>query len=214
MISVSKCQPCRSDHLDQELSLENPRRKLFLVILRRDMSLTQEILLLWDTMLLEKEKFMWHPLVFRVGWCFGMMQGIVGKQNNPRKSKSFWLLVYSLLSVSSIAAVLRWKYNWQIWNCKQQLVHMVSVQKRNIAQKKGIALTSRSSSWSGGSRGHLQSVRVVDGRGVEDKAVGEHLPPLVEGGALGLEEDVPFLQQAEAALLAGGVVEEIIVIEW
>ena len=35
---------------------------------------------------------------------------------------------------------------------------------------------------------------------------GEHLPPLVEGGALGFEEDVPLLQQAEAALLAGGVV--------
>ena len=35
---------------------------------------------------------------------------------------------------------------------------------------------------------------------------GEHLPPLVEGGALRLEEDVPLLQQAEAALLAGGVV--------
>ena len=35
---------------------------------------------------------------------------------------------------------------------------------------------------------------------------GEHLPPLVEGGALGLEEDVPLLQQAEAALLVGDVV--------
>ena len=89
---------------------------------------------------------------------------------NRRKSKSFWLFVYSLLSVSSIAAVLRWKYNWQIWNCKQQLVYMVSVPKRNIAQKKGIALASRSGSWSGGSRGHLHSVRVVDGRGVEDEA--------------------------------------------
>ena len=57
----------------------------------------------------------------------------------------------------------------------------------------------------------MHSVQVVDGRGVEDKAgpvpaVGEHLPPLVEGGALGLEEDVPLLQQAEAALLVGGVV--------
>ena len=35
---------------------------------------------------------------------------------------------------------------------------------------------------------------------------GEHLPPLVEGGALRLEEDVPLLQQAEAALLVGDVV--------
>ena len=35
---------------------------------------------------------------------------------------------------------------------------------------------------------------------------GEHLPPLVEGGALGFEEDVPLLQQAEAALLVGDVV--------
>ena len=57
----------------------------------------------------------------------------------------------------------------------------------------------------------MHSIRVVDSRGVEDEAgpvstAGEHLPPLVEGGALGLEEDVPLLQQAEAALLAGGVV--------
>ena len=57
----------------------------------------------------------------------------------------------------------------------------------------------------------MHSIRVVDGGGVEDEAgpvptVGKHLPPLVEGGALGLEEDVPLLQQAEAALLVGGVV--------
>ena len=57
----------------------------------------------------------------------------------------------------------------------------------------------------------MHSIWVVDSRGVEDEAgpvstAGEHLPPLVEGGALGLEEDVPLLQQAEAALLGGGVV--------
>ena len=47
--------------------------------------------------------------------------------------------------------------------------------------------------------------------GVEDKAgfvstVGEDLEPLVEGGHLWLEEDVPLFEEAEAALLAGGVV--------
>ena len=47
--------------------------------------------------------------------------------------------------------------------------------------------------------------------GVEDKtgsvaAAGEHFQPLVECGPLWFEEDVPFLKQAEAALLAGGVV--------
>ena len=36
--------------------------------------------------------------------------------------------------------------------------------------------------------------------------VGEHLLPVIEGDALGLEEDVLFLQQTEAALLVGGVV--------
>ena len=82
-------------------------------------------------------------------------------------------------------------------NGKLQLVHVVSVLKRNIAQKKG--------NW------YLHSIRVVDSRGVEDEAgpvstAGEHLPPLVEGGALGFEEDVPLLQQAEAALLVGDVV--------
>ena len=82
-------------------------------------------------------------------------------------------------------------------NGKLQLVHVVSVLKRNIAQKKG--------NW------YLHSIWVVDSRGVEDEAgpvstAGEHLPPLVEGGALGFEEDVPLLQQAEAALLVGDVV--------
>ena len=52
----------------------------------------------------------------------------------------------------------------------------------------------------------LHSIWVVDCSWVKDEAgpvstAGEHLPPLVEGGALGLEEDVPLLQQAEAALL-------------
>ena len=37
-------------------------------------------------------------------------------------------------------------------------------------------------------------------------AVGEDLQPLVEGGALGLEQDVPLFKQAESALLVGGVV--------
>ena len=37
-------------------------------------------------------------------------------------------------------------------------------------------------------------------------AVGEDLEPLVEGGLLLLEQDVPALQEAEAALLRGGVV--------
>ena len=37
-------------------------------------------------------------------------------------------------------------------------------------------------------------------------AVGEHLEPLVEGGNLGLEEDVPFFEEAEATLFGGGVV--------
>ena len=37
-------------------------------------------------------------------------------------------------------------------------------------------------------------------------AVGEHLEPLVEGGNLGLEEDVPFFEEAEVTLFGGGVV--------
>ena len=37
-------------------------------------------------------------------------------------------------------------------------------------------------------------------------AVGEDLQPPVEGGALGLEQDVPLFKQAESALLIGGVV--------
>ena len=77
-------------------------------------------------------------------------------------------------------------------NGKQQLVHMVSVLKRNIAQKKG--------NW------YLHSIRVVDGRGVKDEAgpvptAGEHLQPLVQGGPLRFEEDVPLLEQAKSALL-------------
>ena len=36
-------------------------------------------------------------------------------------------------------------------------------------------------------------------------AAAEDLKPPVEGGVLLLEEDVPFLQQAESALLIGGV---------
>ena len=36
--------------------------------------------------------------------------------------------------------------------------------------------------------------------------VGEHLEPLVEGGNLWLEEDVPLFEQAEATLFTGGVV--------
>ena len=36
-------------------------------------------------------------------------------------------------------------------------------------------------------------------------AAAEDLQPSVEGGVLLLEEDVPFLQQAESALLIGGV---------
>ena len=57
----------------------------------------------------------------------------------------------------------------------------------------------------------MHSIRVVDGGGVEDEAgpvptVGKHLPPLVEGDARALEEDVLFLQKAEVAVLVGGVV--------
>ena len=56
----------------------------------------------------------------------------------------------------------------------------------------------------------MHSIRFC-GTGVEDKtgsvaAAGEHFQPLVECGPLWLEEDVPFLKQAEAALLVGGVV--------
>ena len=58
----------------------------------------------------------------------------------------------------------------------------------------------------------MHSIRVCS-PGVEDKAgsvaaAGEHFQPLVECGPLWLEEDVPFLKQAEAALLAGGVCSE------
>ena len=62
-----------------ELLLVSP----ILIISNPDISLKQEIfnLLLWDTRLLDKEKFVWHPLVLRVGWCFGMMQCVVGKRN-------------------------------------------------------------------------------------------------------------------------------------
>ena len=49
----------------------------------------------------------------------------------------------------------------------------------------------------------LHSIWLCGGR-VEDEAglvpaAGEDLEPLVEGGLLLLEEDVPFLEQAEAA---------------
>ena len=37
-------------------------------------------------------------------------------------------------------------------------------------------------------------------------AAAEDLQPPVEGGVLLLEQDVPFLEEAEAALLVGGVV--------
>ena len=50
----------------------------------------------------------------------------------------------------------------------------------------------------------MHSIRICS-PGVEDKAgsvaaAGEHFQPLVECGPLWLEEDVPFLKQAEAAL--------------
>ena len=68
-------------------------------------------------------------------------------------------------------------------------LHLCSVPKRNI-QKKGNL---------------LHSIRICC-RFAKDKAgsvpaVGEDLQPPVEGGPLGLEDDVPLLKQAEATLL-------------
>ena len=57
-------QPSYSDHLDQELSPENPRRKLIVITLRSDISVKHEEIVnltLWATRLMEKEKFCVAP---------------------------------------------------------------------------------------------------------------------------------------------------------